>query len=116
LKEVSCVFVDGDHSIQGVCRDVVAYLPLIENGGVIAFHDVNGPATRINDKTAGAWAGGVPWLWKRIIEAIPDAKQAVARVGQEGFGIGWVVVNAQSRPVLEAIAGEELRLTQPSHG
>lgn len=34
------LFIDGDHSYEGVRRDFEMYAPLVRPGGVIAFHDV----------------------------------------------------------------------------
>lgn len=36
---VAMVFVDGDHSQDGVMADARAWLPAIRPGGIIAFHD-----------------------------------------------------------------------------
>ena len=35
------IFIDGDHSLEGVRKDYELYGPLIAPGGVIAFHDIN---------------------------------------------------------------------------
>jgi FkbM family methyltransferase len=37
---VDMVFVDGDHTTEGVLRDIDAWLPHIRPGGIMAFHDV----------------------------------------------------------------------------
>jgi len=37
---VDLVFVDGDHSTEGVLRDVDAWYPHLRDGGIMAFHDV----------------------------------------------------------------------------
>lgn len=34
------LFIDGDHSYEGVKRDFEMYSPLVRSGGVIAFHDI----------------------------------------------------------------------------
>ena len=34
------LFIDGDHSYDGVKRDFEMYSPLVRAGGVIAFHDI----------------------------------------------------------------------------
>lgn len=33
------VFIDGDHSYEGVIQDIRAYLPKVRKGGIIAGHD-----------------------------------------------------------------------------
>jgi predicted O-methyltransferase YrrM len=38
---VDLVFIDDDHSYQGVAWDFWAWLPKLKRGGIVAFHDVN---------------------------------------------------------------------------
>ena len=38
-KKVDFLFIDGDHSYQGVKQDFVMYKPFVKAGGFIAFHD-----------------------------------------------------------------------------
>jgi len=38
--KVDFLFIDGDHSFQGVKEDWIAYSPLVRKGGVVVFHDV----------------------------------------------------------------------------
>jgi len=37
----SLIFVDGDHTYEGVKKDIELYLPMLGEDGVIAFHDFN---------------------------------------------------------------------------
>jgi cephalosporin hydroxylase len=37
---VDFIFIDGDHSYEGVKADFLNYAPLIKVGGAIAFHDI----------------------------------------------------------------------------
>ncbi len=39
-KEIDFLFIDGDHSYEGVKQDYELYSPLVKKGGIIAFHDV----------------------------------------------------------------------------
>jgi len=39
-RRVDFLFIDGDHSYEGVARDFEMYAPLVANGGVVAFHDI----------------------------------------------------------------------------
>jgi predicted O-methyltransferase YrrM len=34
------LFIDGDHSYEGVKKDWEMYSPLVRKGGLIAFHDI----------------------------------------------------------------------------
>ncbi|HZY93733.1 MAG TPA: class I SAM-dependent methyltransferase [Candidatus Bathyarchaeia archaeon] len=37
---VDLLFIDGDHTLDGVKRDFEMYGPLVRKGGIIAFHDI----------------------------------------------------------------------------
>lgn len=39
-QKIDFLFIDGDHSYEGVVQDFELYLPLVRSGGVIAFHDI----------------------------------------------------------------------------
>lgn len=39
-EKLDFLFIDGDHSYEGVKRDFEMYSPLVRKGGVIAFHDI----------------------------------------------------------------------------
>jgi len=44
---LSYIFVDGDHSYEGVKRDIINYFPLLMSGGLMIFHDYLPP---LNDR------------------------------------------------------------------
>jgi predicted O-methyltransferase YrrM len=37
---IDFLFIDGDHTYEGVKRDFELYSPLVKKGGIIAFHDI----------------------------------------------------------------------------
>lgn len=39
-RQIDFLFIDGDHSYDGVKADFEEYAPLVRSGGVVAFHDV----------------------------------------------------------------------------
>jgi predicted O-methyltransferase YrrM len=39
-KKVDFLFIDGDHTYDGVKKDFELYGPLVKSGGIVAFHDV----------------------------------------------------------------------------
>jgi predicted O-methyltransferase YrrM len=39
-RSIDFLFIDGDHSYEGVRRDFDLYAPLVGRGGIIAFHDI----------------------------------------------------------------------------
>jgi cephalosporin hydroxylase len=81
------LFIDGDHSYEGVKADFQNYFPHVKPGGIVAFHDiVESYDTRFGLLTEG-WAGGVPQFWNEIKKAY-DHREFVENWQQDGFGIG----------------------------
>lgn len=39
-KEIDFLFIDGDHTYNGVKKDFEMYSPLVRNNGIIALHDI----------------------------------------------------------------------------
>jgi len=39
-EKVDFLFIDGDHSYEGIKKDFEMYSPLVKKGGLIAFHDI----------------------------------------------------------------------------
>lgn len=39
-RKVDFLFIDGDHSYEGVKKDYDLYSPFVQKGGIIAFHDI----------------------------------------------------------------------------
>ena len=75
---IDFLFIDGDHSREGVEADFRMYSPLVRKGGLVAFHDiVPGPAE---------FVGGVPEFWQRVRAA--DSLELVEDWRQGGCGIG----------------------------
>lgn len=48
LEKIDLLFIDGDHTYEGVKKDFEMYSPLVRKGGIIAFHDIvpHPPETR----------------------------------------------------------------------
>jgi predicted O-methyltransferase YrrM len=77
-RPVDLLFIDGDHSREGVEADFRMYSPLVRRAGLVTFHDiVPGPAE---------YVGGVPEFWRRIRDA--DSLELVDDWDQGGGGIG----------------------------
>ena len=84
-RAVDLLFIDGDHSYQGVKSDFEMYSPLVRAGGIIAFHDiVTGPESNV---------GGVPRFWRELKER-SEAGEIVADWNQGGYGIGYITKEA----------------------
>jgi predicted O-methyltransferase YrrM len=82
VRDVDFLFIDGDHTYDGVRQDWEMYSPLVSPGGLIAFHDiVEGRPRKV---------GGVPRFWSEIRAAHPEAQEFVQDRLQGGFGIGVI--------------------------
>jgi len=86
-NKVDFLFIDADHSYEGVKKDFEMYSPLVRKGGIIAFHDIIPDYyTRYGIKTSSS-AGEVYKFWNEIkgkyehLEIIKDRNQ-------DGYGIG----------------------------
>lgn len=78
-RSIDLLFIDGDHSYEGVKTDYQLYSPLVASGGLIAFHDiVPCPADR---------RCGVPQFWQEL-KGARQVMEFVADWGQGAFGIG----------------------------
>jgi len=83
------LFIDGDHSYEGIRRDFERYAPLVRPGGVVIFHDiVDDNLTRFGIAT-GSRADGVPRFWREV-KSRYATQECVAVDGQDGFGIGVI--------------------------
>ena len=58
------IYVDGDHSYEGVARDIRNYAPKLAREGIMAFHDTNKP------EVALAIAAYLPWRLTVSIDRI----------------------------------------------
>ena len=78
---IDFLFIDGDHSYEGVKQDWLDYAPLVGSGGLIALHDVHPHSKR--------WGGEVPEFWREI-RARYRTTEIIADAAQDGFGIGVI--------------------------
>jgi len=84
------LFIDGDHTYEGVKADFMLYRQFVREGGFIAFHDiVPDLTTRMNSTTrlSKCYSGGVPIFWAEIRSRYAF-QEFVADREQDGFGIG----------------------------
>ncbi len=59
--EVDFLFIDGDHSYEGVRRDFELYSPLAADGALVAFHDI------VQSRPGGQGdPGDVPVFWSEL--------------------------------------------------
>lgn len=83
-KQVDFLFIDGDHTEEGVKSDYNMYSPLVRSGGIIAFHDILEKQPIPNNQ--------VFYFWKEI-KKITKTEEFVKDYAQTGFGIGIIRVN-----------------------
>ena len=79
-NQLDFLFIDGDHSYEGVKKDFEMYSSFVKKGAIVAFHDIapNG----LPELT-----GGVPKFWKEIKNKY-NFYEYVENINQEGYGIG----------------------------
>jgi predicted O-methyltransferase YrrM len=84
-KSIDLLFIDGDHSYEGVKKDFADYAPLVRSGGLVAFHDIvpGGPGKHGDP-------GGVPTFWSELKTTHPDATELVEDWDWGSCGIGVV--------------------------
>ena len=78
-QSLDYLFIDGDHTYEGVKKDFEMYSALVRKGGLIALHDiVEGPPHAV---------GGVPQFWREVKSQYRH-REIIDDPLQGGFGIG----------------------------
>lgn len=77
-RKVDLLFIDADHSYEGVKRDFELYSPLVTAGGTIAFHDIV--------PHPPSYGCGVDVFWNEI--KTPQSREFIESMSQEWAGIG----------------------------
>jgi predicted O-methyltransferase YrrM len=88
-RPLDVLFIDGDHSYEGVKRDWELYSPLVRPGGLIGLHDVHEDYATSRGTQTAAISGEVPRLWRELREG-RRTEELIADPGQDGYGIGVV--------------------------
>jgi predicted O-methyltransferase YrrM len=88
-EPLDVLFIDGDHSYEGVRRDFELYSPLVRSSGLIALHDINEDfATRHGVQTLSV-SGDVPRFWAELKQT-QHTEELIAEPEQDGYGIGVI--------------------------
>ena len=90
-KSLDFLFLDADHSYEGVSRDFALYSPLVRRGGLIAFHDIVLDSLHRHGIRTIAETGEVPRFWTELKERYHDRheiREIVENPFQDGKGIG----------------------------
>lgn len=104
VDDVDLLFVDGDHTYEGVREDFRTYRDLLGDDGVVAFHDVRRHAEdraekerrleRVDDLSAdlvrvGRPEWGIAGFWEDLSPSY-DTREFLTHPEQMGMGIGVV--------------------------
>lgn len=81
-ESLDFVFIDGDHSLEGVTRDFELYAPLVVPGGIVALHDVCVP-----QPSMGVAHLVIP-LWEELKQRYPYVEIFDATFEDSFGGIG----------------------------
>ncbi len=90
-REIDILFIDGDHTIEGVAKDYEAYAPFVKEGGIIAFHDIVPDYFTAKGVNTNNWSGGVPFFWNKIKNNSTTHFEIIEDLNQDGKGIGYII-------------------------
>ena len=76
---VDFLFIDGDHTYEGVKKDFEMYSPLVNKGGIIGFHDIT-----VHPKETGC---DVSRFWSEVKREYSH-EEFIENKDQIGYGIG----------------------------
>jgi cephalosporin hydroxylase len=92
-QRLDMLYLDGDHSYEGILADFQLYSPLVRAGGIIVFHDIVPDfKTRYGIGTSSD-VGGVPQFWEELKASHGEVEEIVEDTEQDGFGIGILRVS-----------------------
>ena len=89
--QLDFLFIDGDHTYEGVRQDFDLYSPLVREGGLIAFHDITPAAADGSVEGPRLLVGDVPRFWREIRDRYPS-EELVDDTAGGWFGIGLIRV------------------------
>lgn len=81
-SQVDILFIDGDHTYEGVKADYNNYKDLVRTGGVIIFHDI------AYEKDSVYF--GVKPLWEELKKEYPKYEEFVTNPAERGIGVLYV--------------------------
>ena len=81
-QSLDVLFIDGDHTYDGVKSDFLMYAPLVRPGGIVAFHDI-----AEHPEKAG---GDVPRFWNEVKTL--HRHEEIIENPEQGWGIGVLYI------------------------
>lgn len=89
-RQIDALFIDGDHSYEGVKQDFDLYRGHVRPGGAIIFHDIVADHGQRYGKQTNKYTGGVPRFFAEIKNDF-ECFEFVEDYDQDGFGIGVIL-------------------------
>jgi cephalosporin hydroxylase len=96
-EKLDLLFIDGDHTFQGVASDFKLYRHFVKDGGVIVFHDIVEDYKTRYGRDTGRWVGDVPRFWREI-KPLYQTREFVESPEQDGLGIGALIYDSAVTP------------------
>lgn len=94
-EPLDLLFVDGDHTYEGVSGDFLSYRHLLREGGIIAFHDIQSDGRALGIES-DAYVGEVPEFWGKLKASYPS-EEFIGWHEQLGLGIGVITYSRDVR-------------------
>lgn len=87
-KQLDVLYLDGDHTYEGIKTDFEFYGPLVRPGGLIVFHDIVPDSQTRHGIRTSSDVGEVPKFWQELRPSHAHTEEIVEDYEQDGFGIG----------------------------
>jgi predicted O-methyltransferase YrrM len=91
-RQLDLLFIDGDHTYEGVKSDFEMYSPLARDGAVIAFHDILEHPPKLGVE--------VDRYWNEIKAGYRHVEIVSARRPWGGIGVLWKSGPARPPPLV----------------
>lgn len=119
-QAVDLLYIDGDHSYEGVRKDFELYSPFCADRSLIVFHDIIPDYQTSRNIPTASNTGGVYKLWAELRTDF-EHREFVDSPGQDGYGIGVLFyrthvakeVNAKKSSPAFNLAVTEVGQSQP---
>jgi len=98
-RKVDFLFIDGDHSYEGVRQDFENYVGFLNDAGMVAFHDINPDYWTRFGKRTGNYAGEIYRFWAEVKMKYSYA-EFIDNPDEDGFGIGILFVGSNAEKTL----------------
>jgi len=97
-RKVDFLFIDGDHSYEGVKQDFENYLDFLNDPGLVAFHDINQDYWTRFGKRTGSNSGEVYRFWAKVKMGYSNT-ECIENPDEDGFGIGILFIGSSAEDV-----------------